>query len=219
MLKPSKWKSYFYLSFVLILLLMNWEYQQAHATLIENTIPEESIRLRILANSDSPRDQWIKGEIRNEIVKYMNDWVAQPDQITDAREMVSSHMNQLEALVGKVLKDHGFDESYTVELGSFEFPTKMYGNKVYPAGLYEALRVVVGEGNGQNWWCVLFPPLCFVDATTGEAIAQEEIQEDIKNKQDGELVTDQELAEKPEARFFLWDLIVSITTSIKGAFA
>ncbi|NBI30638.1 stage II sporulation protein R [Chengkuizengella marina] len=216
MLRPSKWKSYIYLSFVLIMLFMNWEYQQAHATLIENTIPEESIRLRILANSDSARDQWIKGEIRNEIVNYMNDWVIKPNQITDARAMVMSHMNQIEALVGKVLQDNGFGESYSVELGEFDFPTKMYGNKVYPAGVYEALRVIVGEGQGQNWWCVLFPPLCFVDVTTGEAITQEDVN---KNQDEVEISSTSETKEQPEARFFLWDLIVSITNSIKGVFA
>ncbi|MFS1510907.1 stage II sporulation protein R [Chengkuizengella sp. SCS-71B] len=217
MLKPSKWKSYIYLCFVLIMLFMNWEYQQAHATLIENTIPEQSIRLRILANSDSPRDQWIKGEIRNEIVNYMNDWVIKPNQITDARAMVMSHMNQIEALVGKVLQDNGFGESYSVELGQFDFPTKMYGNKVYPAGVYEALRVIVGAGQGQNWWCVLFPPLCFVDITTGEAITQEDVN---KNQEEVKINSNLETVEQqPETRFFLWDLIVSITNSIKGVFA
>ncbi|WP_281883206.1 stage II sporulation protein R [Paenibacillus sp. YYML68] len=173
MVKRVNVKPYLYLGFALVMLLMCWESGKANAMLFEakaksavdaSVIPQESIRLRILANSDSPTDQWIKREVRDAIIEQMNAWVAEPDGIEAARETVKSRLPELEAVVEKTLRDNGFDYTYQVELGVVPFPTKMYGNQVYPAGEYEALRVSIGEAEGQNWWCVLFPPLCFVDS-------------------------------------------------------
>ncbi|WP_079914199.1 stage II sporulation protein R [Paenibacillus sp. 32352] len=166
---------YFYIAFALILLMFCWEAQKENTVVfaskaesasasIEGVIPQESIRLRILANSDSPSDQWIKREVRDAIVEQMQQWVTGPQTIEEARQTVRSHLPELSELVGQTLRKNGFDYVYQVELGVVPFPTKMYGNQVYPAGNYEALRVSIGNAEGQNWWCVLFPPLCFVDS-------------------------------------------------------
>lgn len=106
----------------------------------------------------------LKREVRDAIVEQMNGWVTAPQGIQEAREVVREHLPELNELVGETLRKNGFDYSYNVELGVVPFPTKMYGNQVYPAGDYEALRVSIGAAEGQNWWCVLFPPLCFVDS-------------------------------------------------------
>ncbi|SDE33335.1 stage II sporulation protein R [Paenibacillus sp. UNCCL117] len=173
MVKRFGWKRYAYLGFALLMLLVSWESSRANAMLFtgaakdasaSGVIPAESIRLRILANSDSAADQWIKREVRDAIIERMNGWVTELDTLDKARAVVRDHLPELEATVGETLQANGFDYAYTVELGTVPFPTKMYGNQVYPAGDYEALRVSIGAAAGQNWWCVLFPPLCFVDS-------------------------------------------------------
>lgn len=110
------------------------------------------------------------------MVEQINQWVAgleDPQSLEQARALIQSHLPELNDLVGGELAQRGIDYSYKVELGTVPFPTKMYGGRVYPAGEYEALRVTLGAGKGQNWWCVLFPPLCFIDAGSGDAAAAE----------------------------------------------
>lgn len=173
MVKRWNWKRYAYLAFAFIVLILSWETNRTNAAIVEPEIPEQSIRLRILANSDAVEDQAVKRRVRDAVIEEMNGWVGKPASIEEAREIVRSKLPELSALVGQVLKDNGFAYGYKVELGVVPFPTKMYGNKVYPAGDYEALRITLGDGAGQNWWCVLFPPLCFVDIVTGEAAAKD----------------------------------------------
>lgn len=173
-IKGMSWKRLAYTGFALLALLLCWEGNRTNGLLYtaaaasgapnEAAIPQESIRLRILANSDAPLDQWIKGKVRDRIVAEMEGWALQPQTIEEARTMIRTRLPELEALVGGTLQDYGFDYAYKVELGIVPFPTKLYGNRIYPAGDYEALRVSIGKAEGQNWWCVLFPPLCFVDS-------------------------------------------------------
>lgn len=159
------------IAFALIVMMACWESNRTNAAVISPTIPEESIRLRILANSDSAQDQALKREVRDAIIARMQEWVIGPQSLDDARTVVKAHLPEFDVLVGQIIEARGYSYSHTVELGKVPFPTKMYGNEVYPAGDYEALRVTIGSGEGQNWWCVLFPPLCFVDSLSGEAVA------------------------------------------------
>jgi stage II sporulation protein R len=204
---------------------------------VSRTIPEESIRLRILANSDTPVDQWTKRQIKNVVVTQMNKWVDEPTSLEEAREIVNSRLPEIEQLIGKELQRLGFDYSYKAELAQVPFPTKMYGNRRYPAGEYEALRITLGQGNGQNWWCVLFPPLCFVDAVSGEktasAVEASGNAVPVKAEADadaGNDVTSNAAAadgseftvsadNTPEVRFFLWDVLMSLVNFFKGLFA
>ncbi|AZN38622.1 stage II sporulation protein R [Paenibacillus albus] len=160
---------YGYVLLLAALLLMSWESQRADAAIAGGSIPAESIRLRILANSDSAMDQLVKREVRDAVVAQMDTWVTGPQTIEEARLTIRSHMHDIETIVGETLQARGFHYGYKAELGIVPFPTKIYGTEVYPAGNYEALRITLGAGAGQNWWCVLFPPLCFVDAVSGEA--------------------------------------------------
>lgn len=210
---------------ILFMVVMSWEGQRIDAAVAGGPIPEESIRLRILANSDSPEDQLVKREIRDAVVGQMQEWVARldnPQSLEEARELTRRHLPELHILVGEELSKRGISYAYDVELGVVPFPTKLYGRTVYPAGEYEAVRITLGEGKGQNWWCVLFPPLCFIDGGSGDAAAQQagaDIQtasasagstssEDRSNAADSE----------PEVRFFLWDLLLGLWNWVAGLF-
>lgn len=131
----------------------------------DDTIPNEAIRLRIIANSNSEIDQNVKLEIRDEVVNYIYPLVKEIEDQQEAREIIYQSVNEIEKLVNQVLIKNDIQTNYYVDYGMTNFPTKAYGDKIYKAGQYEAVYIVLGEGNGENWWCVLFPPLCLVDVT------------------------------------------------------
>lgn len=225
-------KSYGFIIFAIILLIMSWEAQQMDTAVASGQIPQEAIRLRILANSDSPTDQLVKRIVRDEIVKAMNGLVSGPQTIEEARQTIIANMPEIERITSQVLQSRGFDYEFSAELGIVPFPTKMYGNEVYPAGDYEALRITLGEGAGQNWWCVLFPPLCFIDAASGEASASADVTATEKQTQidkDAEKVSTVKTAtaadeassegEAPKAKFFILELIESFINWIKSIFS
>jgi len=156
----------------------------------------------------------------------MNGWVAQldnPQSLEEARRIIREHLPAIEEQVGQTLKQYGKNYDYQVELGTVPFPTKMYGGAVYPAGDYEALRVTLGEGKGKNWWCVLFPPLCFIDAGSGDALAKDAgavTTATAKVSADGSAGDAVQVEpQETEVRFFLWDMLVKLWNWIVGLFA
>lgn len=141
----------------------------------QEMIPEEAVRLRILAHSDSLEDQRIKREVRDQVVKEIQSWKKQPANIHEARQMIIEKLPRFSQIVNQVLQQNRVPYSAQIDYGHVPFPTKLYGEKVYPAGEYEALRITLGSGQGDNWWCVLFPPLCFIDMESGQAFSREEV--------------------------------------------
>ena len=164
-------------------------------------IPDEAIRLRILANSDNEEDQRIKLLVRDEVNNYINELVATIDNIKEARHTIREHVPEIESIVEETLKKEQVDPTYSVKYRpNVEFPTKIYGNYLYPAGEYEAVLITLGDGVGQNWWCVLFPPLCFLD------FSEDEDQEDEADEAADQALRQQEEEEaEVEVRFFLFD--------------
>jgi len=140
------------------------------ATPQDAPIPKEAFRLRIIANSNSDADQQLKREVRNAIVLKVGKLLAGVKTSAEAREIIAREIPNLQQFALQVIRDHGNPYGAQTEVAMVPFPTKMYGNQVYPAGNYEALRIVLGAGKGANWWCVLFPPLCFVDIANGDAV-------------------------------------------------
>jgi stage II sporulation protein R len=178
------------------------------------SIPNEAVRLRILANSDSAQDQWLKRQVRNEIVKEMNTWVHKPKSISEARQMIQKHLPVFQQIAKETIQKYGYTHPVKVQFGQVPFPTKLYGDQVYAAGNYEALLVTIGSGKGGNWWCVLFPPLCFVDMGKGEAFPKNDngavLSTDIQPKREVYAEASKEKKQKKtknhlEVRFLLMD--------------
>jgi stage II sporulation protein R len=170
-------RAYAYLLFAGVILLMSWESSIASAAVVQQTIPEESIRIRILANSDSVEDQWIKREIRTAIVGQINTWGLAGSDLEQSRAHIRARMPELELLINRLLAQYNYMYAHEIVFGSVAFPSKVYGKEVYPAGNYETLLITLGEGRGENWWCVLFPPLCFggdtIKARSEQAASEE----------------------------------------------
>ena len=140
-------------------------------------IPDEAIRLRILANSDSEEDQEIKRQIRDEVNANITNWVEELTSLEAARQVLKSHLPEIQQIAKRHVKELGLDQEVKVEFGKANFPTKLYGQYLYPAGEYEAIVITLGEGSGANWWCVLFPPLCFLDFSNGTAVSMSPVVE------------------------------------------
>jgi stage II sporulation protein R len=153
-----------YFIFALMIMTVSWHLSLEQHLVFLPKIPTDSIRLRILAHSDQPHDQALKHAIRNSVTKQIELWVGKLQHLSDARNTIVSRIPEIEKTIEFTLKSHGFQYDYHVELARVPFPTKIYGYVIYPAGIYEALRITIGKGEGKNWWCVLFPPLCFVGA-------------------------------------------------------
>ncbi|MBU8905870.1 stage II sporulation protein R [Desertibacillus haloalkaliphilus] len=161
-----------YLFFSLAVLMMNWEAQKsiAVAAFHQEVDQDDAIRLRILAHSDSVKDQYLKREIRDHVNEAITEWVTDIADLNEAKQVISERIPEVEEIVAAELDKLGLDQSYNVEFTDVQFPTKLYGNIVYPAGIYDAVLITLGDGNGENWWCVLFPPLCFLDFANGDAV-------------------------------------------------
>lgn len=125
-------------------------------------IPDSAIRFRVLANSNSPRDQKIKEDIRDKMQEELYNLLKNTENTNEARKIINENMDDFNNILETEMKD--MEYSYTIDYGMHEFPEKTYKGITYEAGLYESLLVTLGKGQGDNWWCVLFPPLCLLEA-------------------------------------------------------
>lgn len=140
----------------------------------EAALAKSVIRLHVIANSDSDEDQALKLKVRDRIIDETKEIFDETENVVCAREEIETSLTAIKKTAEDEIRKNGYDYEVNVSLGMSEFPTKEYGNIILPAGSYEALKVEIGNAKGKNWWCVLFPPLCFVDETcvtpTGEAM-------------------------------------------------
>ena len=134
---------------------------------VSNGLSDSVFRLHVIANSDSSEDQSLKLVVRDKILEYMNVICSNISSKDEAMEIVSSHLDDFRDVAVSCVRELGYDYDVNVEIGNFDFPTKSYGDVSFPSGFYDALRVKIGSASGKNWWCVMFPPLCFVDVSSG----------------------------------------------------
>lgn len=127
-------------------------------------IPDSAIRIRILANSNTDYDQEIKNEVKENIQKYMYDLLKDSKNISEAESIINNNLNKIDSKVGATLHSLDYNLPYNVNFGLNYFPKKIYKGIEYDEGYYESLLITLGEGKGDNWWCVLFPPLCLIEA-------------------------------------------------------
>lgn len=130
-------------------------------------ISDSIFRLHVIANSDSVEDQNLKYVVRDNVLEYMNSLATNVTNKNEIIQIVSEHLNDFKEVAQNTVYENGFNYEVSVEVGNFEFPVKTYGDISFPAGFYDALRIKIGNADGQNWWCVMFPPLCFIDVSSG----------------------------------------------------
>ena len=168
----------------------------SYVNAVSKDIEESVFRLHVIANSDSYEDQNLKYKVRDNLLEYMNALCIDVETKEEAIKIANLHLDEFKKIAEETIKENGFSYSVYIEIGNFSFPTKNYGDVSLPAGYYDALRVKIGNAKGQNWWCVMFPPLCFVNISSG--IVPEESKELIKqelNNEEYSIITNEDNSE------------------------
>ena len=158
-------KKYIYL--IIAIIVMGIVYINVNAD--EVVIPDSAIRVRVIANSNSLVDQDMKLRVTEYLQTYLSPLLVDVSGIEEARDIINDKLGEINDSVGEILKDNNYDMGYSVNFGDNYFPNKEYKGVKYKAGEYESLVVTLGTGGGDNWWCVLFPPLCLLDATDDDS--------------------------------------------------
>ena len=150
-----------------------------YVSAVSTDISDSVFRLHVIANSNSNEDQALKYKVRDNLLNYMNNICKNCTSKEEAINIVSEHQAEFKQVALETIKNEGYFYDAKIEIGNFEFPTKQYGDISLPAGFYDALKVEIGKAEGRNWWCVMFPSLCFVDISSG--IVPEESKEELQN--------------------------------------
>ena len=185
-------KSIFYriLLVLLLLIVFVWFSAYFYVTAVSSGISDSVFRLHVIANSDSDEDQALKLKVRDSLLEYMNSLCSSTSSKEEAMRIANEHIDDFTKIAQDVIAQNGYDYSVDVSVGSCDFPTKEYGDVSLPAGTYDALRVKIGSASGHNWWCVMFPPLCFVDVSSGIVPDEsKEILHDTMSDEEYDLVT------------------------------
>lgn len=134
---------------------------------MQEDIADKIIRFHVLANSDSDADQALKLKVKENVVDYITPLLENSSDINETREILRRIRPEIINIAENIIKQEGYEYEVTAKLTYCYFPTKAYGDIVLPPGEYEAFEIEIGEARGKNWWCILYPPLCFVDVTHG----------------------------------------------------
>lgn len=146
------------------------------------TIPNDAIRIRIIPNSNSSFDQDIKLKVKDKLEITMYDLLKDAESSEEAKEIIQNNLELVDKDVKKILSDENYDKGYTINFGKNYFPEKEYKGVKYEEGYYDSLLITLGKGEGDNWWCVLFPPLCLIEGEEDTEVEYKSIVMEILNK-------------------------------------
>lgn len=155
-------KFFVFAAAALMIMIGSKQYEQYKMT---EEIAGKIIRFHVLANSDSEGDQQLKLKVRDAIGSFMQTRLSDVSDINESRQIVTENLSAIEEQAEKVISEEGYTYTVSARLAKIDFPEKTYGPYTFHAGNYEALEVTIGEGNGHNWWCVMYPNLCFFNST------------------------------------------------------
>lgn len=145
---------------------------------MQRNLAKEVFRFHVLANSDSEEDQRLKLKVKDAVVTYMQEEIPEADSVKMTKAWAREHLGDIEGIARKVIRENGYHYDVHAKVAKCDFPDKTYGDITFPAGTYDALEILIGEAKGQNWWCVLYPNLCFIDSI--HAIVPEEGKEKLR---------------------------------------
>ena len=163
----------------------------SYVNAVSSDISDSVFRLHVIANSDSKEDQELKYKVRDSLLEYMNKISADCSSKEEVIALAETHKEDFYKIAKQTIEENGYGYPVNIDIGNFEFPTKTYGDISLPAGYYDALKVEIGNASGQNWWCVMFPPLCFVDVSSGVVPDEsKQIMQDNLSDEEYELISD-----------------------------
>lgn len=133
----------------------------------QESLAQEVLRFHVLANSDSQEDQDLKLKVKDEVIAYMKESLGNETQLIYTKVWAENHIGEIQEICRSVIMEEGYNYKVNAQLTLADFPLKTYGDVSFPQGTYEALRIEIGQAKGENWWCCLYPNLCFIDTTYG----------------------------------------------------
>ncbi len=154
--------------FVILIIAFIVMYVNVNAKEDEIVIPDAAIRVRVIADSNQIYDQSMKMKVKKYIETSISPLLLNVGDVEEARGVIKNNLSELESGIKEIFSDNGYDKDFVIHFGDNYFPEKDYRGVHYEAGAYESLVVTIGEGEGDNWWCVLFPPLCLLEASENE---------------------------------------------------
>ena len=188
----------------------------SYVNAVSEDIAQSVFRLHVIANSDSKEDQDLKYKVRDKVLEYMNEISKNCSSKEEVILLAEEHKEEFKKVAENAIKENGYDYEVNIKIGNFDFPTKTYGDISLPAGEYDALRIEIGEAKGQNWWCVMFPPLCFVDVTSGVVPDEsKEVMKENLNDEEYNLISDKESSDI-QFKFSLIEFFKGITFAKTG---
>ena len=188
----------------------------SYVNAVSEDIAQSVFRLHVIANSDSKEDQDLKYKVRDKVLEYMNEISMDCSSKEEVILLAEEHKEEFKKVAENAIKQNGYDYEVNIKIGNFDFPTKTYGDISLPAGEYDALRIEIGEAKGQNWWCVMFPPLCFVDVTSGVVPDEsKEVMKENLNDEEYNLISDKESSDI-QFKFSLIEFFKGITFAKTG---
>lgn len=158
--------------------ILTWRMGLTAQARAQEHLAQEVLRFHILANSDSEDDQELKMKVKEQVIAYLQEAEPKGMDVEETKDWMRRHTDELEELAASVIAEAGQDYPVSAAVTTCYFPEKTYGDVTFPAGNYEALRIEIGAAKGHNWWCVLYPNLCFLDATN--AVVPEEGKKELK---------------------------------------
>ena len=183
----------------------------SYVSAVSEDISNSVFRLHVIANSDSEEDQNLKYKVRDSVLEYMNTIAQDCTFKEEVIKLAYQYQDEFKHIAKQVIEENGYDYDVSIRIGNFEFPTKTYGDISLPAGNYDALRIEIGEAKGQNWWCVMFPPLCFVDVSSGVVPEEsKEIMQDNLGEEEYSIISNKE-SEEIQFKFSLIEFFKSIS--------
>ena len=190
----------------ILLFLYTFICAQNYVSAVSNNLSQAVFRLHVLANSNSEEDQNLKYKVRDGLIKYMNNICSNCSTKAEAISIANEHKNDFQEIAQNIVKGNGYDYPVKINIGNFYFPTKNYGDISLPAGPYDALKDEIGEAKGQNWWCVLYPPMCIPAAQPTQEL------NDVLNESEMEIVTSEP---KYEIRFACVELFERLKEALE----
>lgn len=151
-------KIFFYITLALVFIAGAYQYRVKR---FQRDISQDILRFHVLANSDSQADQSVKLKVRDEIGRYMKGNMGQVENLKECIKETEEKLPEITRIAEEVLKREGFSYPASARVGTVDFPEKQYGSYTFPGGSYKALQITLGEGEGHNWWCVMYPNMCF----------------------------------------------------------
>ncbi len=191
---------------IILIIILIFSFAASYAQNVHRDLSRSVVRLHIIANSDTECDQELKLAVRDRLLERFGELFSECPDAGAALQTANANLDLIESVAADEISRRGFGYSVSAETGKFPFPTKVYGDVRLPSGSYNAVRVKIGNAAGHNWWCVMYPPLCFTDGVAEVSDSSRKKLRESLSESDYKLITESDGSMPVEIRFKLAEI-------------